>query len=112
MHSKSIKRHDTGPPVLGKLVNKSGGQAVDLTSVTITFIMNDVDGNELVNSAATITDATAGEFQYNWAVGDTETVGTHLAAFQLIFTADSNRKETFPASGWINIEIQPDLDDA
>lgn len=112
MFFKSMKRNDTGPPVLGSLTSKDSGQAVDLTNVNITFIMYDVDGNKLVNSAATVTDAEAGEFQYNWAAGDTETVGTHLAAFQLIFTDESNRKETYPSSGWINVEIQPDLEDA
>jgi hypothetical protein len=115
-YRKSMKRNDTGSPLKGRILNTSDGEPLDLTNVTITFLMYAVDDDgvmtELVNSAATVTDAEEGEFQYNWAVGDTSTVGTHLGAFQLIFTAESNRKETYPSSGWIDIEIQPDLENA
>lgn len=114
---KSMKRNDTGPPIKGHLKSKSGGGNVDLTSVNITFIMYKIndDGTktELVNAAATVdSPATGGTFEYDWQTGDTSEIGTHQAAFQLIFTAENNRKETYPASGWINIEIQPDLEDA
>ena len=110
VYSKSMKRNDTGPPLTASLKSKSSGSAIDLTNVSIMFVMNSTAGVELVNSAATVTDVDAGEFQYDWSVGDTSEIGTHLAAFQLVYTAESNRKETYPASGWINIEIQPDLE--
>lgn len=114
---RSMKRNDTGPPVKAHLVSKASGSDVDLTSVTITFVMYSIndDGTktELVNAAATPSATpTDGTFEYDWQTGDTSVIGTHQAAFQLIFTAESNRKETYPASGWINIEIQPDLEDA
>lgn len=114
---KSMKRNDTGPPLKGHLISKSSGNNVDLTNVTITFIMYKIndDGTKtaLVNAPATVSATpTDGTFEYDWQTGDTDVEGTHQAAFQLIFTSENNRKETYPASGWINIEIQPDLEDA
>jgi len=53
-----------------------------------------------------------GYVRYDWSPGDTDVVGTHGAEFDLIFTADNNRKETYPESGYIYIEIEEDLDDA
>jgi hypothetical protein len=99
------------------VVSSSNGNAVDLTDVDATFIMYDVDEDgtksELVNAAATVeTPATDGYVNYAWQAGDTTEIGTHLAAFELVFTAEGNRKETYPSSGWILIEIQPDLENA
>ncbi len=114
---RRMKRNDTGQPVRGSLTSKSTGLAVDLTNVSITFVMylinDDGTTTEIVNASATVdTPASNGTWQYNWQVGDTEDVGTHLASFQLIFADEGDRKETYPQSGWINIEIEPDLEDA
>jgi hypothetical protein len=110
-----MKRNDTGPPIKGKLVNN--GAAVDLTGVTVTFNMYKVndDGTttQIVSSAATVeTPVANGKFYYDWQVGDTTDVGNHLASFELIFTADNNRKETYPNDGWIEVRITPDLENS
>lgn len=112
---KHMKRNDTGPNIKGKLLQN--GIAVDLTGVTVTFNMYKIndDGTttQIVNSAGVVeTPATDGKFYYDWQVGDTTLVGNHLAAFELIFTADNNRKETYPNNGWIEVIIMPDLEDS
>jgi len=108
-----MKRNDTGPLIKGKLVSK--GQAVNLTGVNVTFNMyrinDDGTTTQVVSSAATVeTPATNGKFYYDWQAGDTLNVGNHLAEFQLVFTLDNNRKETYPNKGWIEVQIEPDLE--
>lgn len=114
---KKLKRHDTGEPVRIQVINKSNSQPQDLDNVTAKFIMYQIndDGTktELVNSAATVeTPTTDGYVRYDWSDGDTDEVGTHVAEFELIFTADNNRKETYPRTGYIYVEIEEDLDNA
>lgn len=112
---KNMKRNDTGPPIKGLLLQN--GSPVDLDGVTVTFNMYKIndDGTttQIVSAAGTVeTPTTNGKFYYTWQTGDTLEVGNHLASFELIFTGDNNRKETYPTDGWIEVRIIPDLEDS
>ena len=114
-HYKQIKRNDTGPPIRAQIISDTDSNAVDLSGASVSFHMYQVndDGTqtELVNAAAVIeTPATDGYVRYDWSSGDTETLGTHLAEFEVTYSGGS--KETYPRSGYINIRIEADLDNA
>lgn len=113
----NIKRNDTLPKPKGRIVesnvdNPGNLTAVDITGASILFIMvTDDDAKTVkVNSAATITDATNGEFEYTWAVGDTDTAGNFLGEFEITFSG--GEKITLPADDTLQIRIRNDFDNA
>lgn len=111
---KPMKRHDTGEPIRVQITSQANGEPVDLTGVSGSFHMYQVndDGSmtELVNAPASVeSPTTEGIVRYDWQVGDTTVVGLHLAEFELIF--QGSRKESYPREGYIDVSIEPDLDD-
>ena len=109
---RQMKQYDTGEPVRIQIVRKSNGQAQDLTSATATFLMYQVEDDntmtELVNSAATVeSPETGGYITYTWSAGDTDTVGNHLALFEVELAGGV--KESYPRHGYIEIRIESDL---
>ena len=87
---------------------------MDLTdAAVIKYLMYQVndDGTttELVNAEAYAeTPAISGIVRYDWTSGDTATTGSHLSEFEIEFT--DGHKETFPTRGYIEIDIESDLD--
>jgi len=112
---KTLKQYDTGEAIRVRLINTTNGQPVDLDGATITFKMYLIDDEDnskglVVDSAATIEDADEGLFSYVWLSGDTDTVGNHLALFNVVFSDESQKK--FPKDGYLEFRIQDALGDA
>lgn len=106
-----MKRNDRKPYV-NAVLKDSSSSAVDLTSASgVSFIMKkEGESSTKINASATITDASNGEVQYQWAAGDTDTAGTYLAEFEVDW--GSGIYQTFPSDDSFVIDIFEDLDNA
>jgi hypothetical protein len=103
-----IKQNDTSPSIRATL--KDGDEVpIDLTGATVRFHMRSIGGSSAkVDADATVVlPATAGIVQYDWDNGDTDTVGTYQAEFEV--TLAGGAVETFPNNGYITIEIKDDI---
>ena len=97
----AIKRNDTSPAIV-RFLEDEAGAAINLDSASVRFYM----GSSLAG-AATVLDAATGQVAYEWLVGDTAIAGTHRAEFEVVYSDGS--KETFPNTGYITVNITPDL---
>jgi hypothetical protein len=104
----TIKQHDTRPIIQVNLA--VGGSLVNLTTATsVSFIMAPaLGGAATIDAAATIDDAATGLVSYTWAAGDTDTVGSFDAEWEVLWSDGS--KQTFPTDSYLSIEIVADLD--
>jgi BppU N-terminal domain len=102
----SMKQNDRLPVVNATL--RQGGQPIDLTSSTVKFIMADAyDDTVKVNAACSVVSAVGGTVSYAWAAGDTDTVSSYKAEFQI---TDSNGKTlTCPNTGHLTVEVVDDI---
>lgn len=102
-----IKKGDTRP-ALEAILRGSDDDPRDLTNATgVDFHLVDSEGNVLVNSVATIVDASEGLVQYEWSDGDTDDIGLHRAEFDVSY--DDGSSETFPNYGTIDVRISEGL---
>ena len=70
---------------------------LDLSGCSVVMSMVNDDGAIKVNAAAvTITDATKGEAEYRWNVGDTDTAGDFYLEF--VITSPASLPFTLPSS--------------
>ena len=101
-----IKRNDTSPAMRATL--KDGDDAaVDLTGCSVRFHMRSVGGTTAkVDSAASIVTAGSGIVQYAWSGGDTDTLGSFEAEFEVTFTG--GEIESFPNNKFVQVEITDD----
>jgi hypothetical protein len=99
----TIKRGDTSPSLRFALEPES----VDLTSATCTFQMRLRRGAVVIDSLAVVESASPPVVRYNWADGDTGTVGTYEAEFRVTYA--DGAIETFPNSGFISVLIKGDV---
>ncbi len=106
---------DTLIPIASTLT-QADGTVVDLSGMTVNFTLVLPDGTvKLAATAATITDATNGEVQYDLQAADVDTAGTYWAYFIAIDGGESNTypveqgalRIVFvePGSAEINIEL-------
>lgn len=101
-----IKRNDTAPPF--RAILKDGdGDIVNVTGATVRFHMNKRDGTAVVNAAATINSATAGDVEYNWDAADTALAGIYNAEFEVTYA--NTTVETFPNKGYEEVRVTEDL---
>ncbi len=102
----SIKENDRLPVV--NAILRQAGQPINLTGSTVKFIMADAyTGTVKVNASCSVTNATGGAVSYAWAAGDTDTVSSYKAEFQI---TDSNGKTlTCPNTGHLTVEVVDDL---
>lgn len=103
-----IKQNDTSPSLRAQL--KDGDDIpVDLTGATIRFHMRAIGGATAAvdASAQIITPDISGIVQYDWDNGDTATIGSYQAEFEVTFAGGA--VETFPNSGYIRVEIIDDI---
>lgn len=89
-----LKKGDTNPKIEAVLSDSLG--PVDLTGATVTIRMSIEGGTDtLLEETATIqSPATDGGVEYQWQTGDTDTIGTHIVEWKVVF-ADSSIS-TFP----------------
>jgi len=106
-----MKTGDTGEPLVIQIINKSDRRAVVLTSATVVFKMSRVEDDStltnVVNAAATVTDATNGIITYTWVAGDLDTAGLYIGTFTITYS--SGVVETYPRDGYIEINIDAAL---
>lgn len=102
-----IKRNDTRVNLKATLSNESG--PVNLTGCTVRFFMAPYlkNGLKIINREAQIVDAPQGIVWFVFEDGDTRETGLYKAELQVTFP--DGRRETFPNTGYIAIEIQSDL---
>jgi len=104
-----IKKGDLLPYLAIEVVD-SNGDAYDLSTCTVKFIMSKYpSGTTKVNTSANITSATEGYVEYRWSSGDTDTVGKYHAEFQI--KTGSNVPFTVPVYDKLNVEVVQDLGD-
>jgi len=104
--SFNIKQNDTSPSLQATLKDAQL-VPVDITAATVKFHMKSIDGSIKVNETMTITDADGGVVQYDWQVGDTDTVGAYYVEFQVTY-ADAS-VETFPNNGSLVVSVVREL---
>ena len=98
----TIKKGDTLPSIQSYLLDEDS-VAVNLTANSgVMFIFRPTSTLIAQSGAATVVNAATALVQYNWATGDTNTVGIMQAEWQVDF---SGQKMTFPNSSYINIDV-------
>lgn len=108
-----LNQHDLQPYYYVTVTDSTGG-AVNITGATIRITMRPEDSTALkINRSTvgiTISDATAGRFQYAWQAADTDTIGIFDVEFEI--TPASGGKFTIPSrnQGVAHISIVADLD--
>lgn len=102
-----IKQNDTSPSMRATLKG-SDGSAINLNNATVGFKMGPITGGALtVEAAADIFDAGEGVIEYLWTTDDTSTSGSYRAEIEVTYS--DGKVETFPNSGFIRVEITPDI---
>lgn len=96
-------------PELTATFTDANGVAVDISGLTITFVMTGADsGVNRVNAAAAIVDGPTGRAKYSWLAADTLGYpGYYCAHFRVTFSG--SRTMSFPNSGYIWVRVLPKL---
>ena len=102
----TLKRGDTRH-ALKAVLKDANGNPVNLENCTVTFRMASLGQSALVDREVDMHDALAGEVWVVWAPGETDVSGVYRAEFQV--TYPDGRKETFPNSGYLSIQILGNL---
>ena len=101
-----MKRNDTSPLIAATLTDAAG--PIDLSAAAgVQFHLRTAAGEVVVNAAATIVDAAAGEVEYGWQAGDTATAGRFEFEFEITFLDGSIL--TVPNTGYEQLVIVPDV---
>lgn len=93
-----LKKNDLQPYYYAK-AKDSDGNAIPLSGATIYCTMKSLAGTVKIDRQTTginITDADAGEFEYRWQSGDTDTTGPYKIEFEI--NPASGGKFTIPVS--------------
>lgn len=102
----TIKRGDLLPLLVVELTD--AGAAVDLTGCTVVLQARDTAGAVVINAPMTIlSPATAGRVAYAWQTADTQTARGLDA--EIVVTDSLSRPRTFPASGFLSINVAEDI---
>ena len=106
-----LKQHDLQPAYTGQAFNYDG-TAHDLTGATITAnMLNAATGVVKFSGAAClITNAAAGEFEYQWQTGDTDAPGEYNIEFEINPTVGG--KYTLPTDNDARVVIRSDFNGA
>jgi hypothetical protein len=85
-------------PVYSVTVVDSSGSVIDITGATIRTTMRLENSTTLAinrsTAGITLTDATAGQFEYQWQAGETDTPGSYDIEFEI--TPSAGGKFTLP----------------
>lgn len=101
-----LKRGDTRTAIRATLLDP-GGLPVNLAGASVRFIMADFRGTVRIAREAVIADATQGKVWFVFEPTETDETGTFRGEFEVRFS--DGRLETYPNSGYLTIEIIPDL---
>jgi len=102
----SIKQNDTSPS-LQALLKDADRNPIDLAGASVRFHMKAVGGGIKVDAPMTVVDEAGGVIQYDWAAGDTDTVGTYYVEFEVTYSNSS--VETFPNTGSAVVSVIREL---
>jgi hypothetical protein len=111
-----LKQHDTGAHValVRNLQQTIDGvtSAINLTGASsVKFLMKHSTGSPVISGLCTVLDATQGQVRYTWVSGDTNTIGTYDAEFEITWAAGDI--ETVPnglgTQTYFSIEVKADL---
>lgn len=111
----TIKRGDT-KPALRVQIEDENNKPINLSNVSkVRFIADtdtDTETSPVIDKNDSdppleIIDAEKGIVQYNWKEGDTDEAEGLLTEFEIEY--NDGTVETFPNSGYILINIQPDI---
>ena len=105
-----IKRGDLLPTLVVTLLD--GTTPVDLTAATSArFLMRSLKTGLKVDGTVTVLDQTTstGKVEYEWADGDTDTVGVYQAEIEVLWPG--NKPQTFPANGYFSVKVVEQLDE-
>lgn len=103
------KAHDTHPPLEATL-KWHDGSAIDLSQAAeVVFTMNDaVRRTPIIHRRpVTIVNAANGLVRVDWQAGDLQIPGEYDAEFEITF--QNGRVLTVPNTGYIRIQVVPDL---
>lgn len=104
--AKTIKVGDTEPPLRVQLLTPEGNP-YNIEGMSVDVRMKRSDADELLlNTAATVENASRGIVSYDWALGDTDTSGTYVVEFT---ASDLDRSVTFPNDNYEKIYIEDRL---
>lgn len=106
--SFTLKRGDLLPILKVKAIAPGVGGPLDLTGATAKFKMRTSAGASVIDATATITDAVNGKMEYAWVSGDTATIGSYRAEFEITYPGPVVL--TLPNNSYLPIEIISDLD--
>jgi hypothetical protein len=98
-----IRQGDTSPAIEAQLQDDTG-QPVDLTGSSVSFRMAPPDGDQtVVDSSASIDDASNGRVSYAWSQSDTESAGHYNAEFVV------DASTTYPNDDYIVVKVTESL---
>lgn len=98
-----IKAGNTAPAIR-VILKYPDGDPVNITGHTsLRFHLRGPDGVNVVDADATANDEAAGDVQYSWSNGDTDTPGLYRAEWEVTYA--SGKIETFPNFGYQYVHI-------
>ncbi len=112
-YERTMKVGDTGPALRVCIKQTSDGQAPEWDLASVRFYMLQVPSYGSSGQLVTLIDAAAaieapaassGTLVYNWASGDTDIEGRHMAFFTV--TTATGDVETYPEEGYIWVTLE------
>lgn len=101
-----LKQGNTLPAITATLADQSGNP-VNLTGASVHFHMTNFYFGNVVNSAATVVNATSGQVSYSWQQGDTNNTGLFSCEWYVVFS--NGAQQTFPYGYYNSVQIDPAL---
>lgn len=101
-----MKQGDRLPALRMQLLD-SAGAVIDLTGATVAFRMRSVGGSLVsLTGTASVVSAAAGQVQFAWGAGDTDTVGGYQAEWACTFAGGVL---TVPTQSYITVQVVDSL---
>lgn len=102
----SLKKNDLFPHLAATLEN-ADGTAIDITGASVLFRMRKRgETTNKISAAASVVTADAGEVEYAWTDGDTDTAGSYEAEWVITFPGG---QQIVPNGRMLVIEILESL---
>jgi len=114
MADLTIKQGDTWPPVRGRAATEADG-TVDLTAAdSMKLIIKHQTSPTILEVVPVAIDPGTNDgfnWQYTWADGDTDELGTYDVELEVTWNSGTTPPEvqTFPNEGFVELAVVPDL---